>query len=123
MVREHGETAKQIIENDGTGTRRHISLERIYDMTFLTHEQRKAIENSIPKDFDKIIQNTINNLCSAKDIQFETVANFTENNSSILEEVYKRTWRKFSDDWFTYYVNVTTGEKKLNLEKGDIEIQ
>ena len=92
-------------------------------MTFLTHEQRKAIENSIPKDFDKIIQNTINNLCSAKDIQFETVANFTENNSSILEEVYKRTWRKFSDDWFTYYVNVTTGEKKLNLEKGDIEIQ
>ena len=34
-----------------------------------------------------------------------------------------RKWRKFSDGWFTYYINVTTGEKKLNLEEGDIEIQ
>ena len=21
-------------------------------------------------------------------------------------------WRKFSDDWFTYYINIKTGEKK-----------
>lgn len=29
---------------------------------------------------------------------------------------------KFSDGWFTYYVNVRTGEKKLLLDEGDIEV-
>lgn len=29
---------------------------------------------------------------------------------------------KFNDGWFTYYVNVKTHEKKLELEEGDIEV-
>lgn len=29
---------------------------------------------------------------------------------------------KESDEWFTYYVNVKTGEKKFQLEEGDIEV-
>lgn len=29
---------------------------------------------------------------------------------------------KFSDGWFTYYVNVATGEKKFKLDEGDIEV-
>ncbi len=32
------------------------------------------------------------------------------------------TYYKFNDDWFTYYVNTQTGEKKFRLEKGDIEV-
>ena len=31
-------------------------------------------------------------------------------------------WYKTSDGWFTYYVNVFTKEKKLQLDEGDIEI-
>lgn len=31
-------------------------------------------------------------------------------------------YKKFSDGWFTYYVNVETGEKKWELESGDIEV-
>lgn len=27
---------------------------------------------------------------------------------------------EWNDGWFTYYVNVETGEKKLDLEPGDI---
>lgn len=30
---------------------------------------------------------------------------------------------KFSDGFFTYYINVDTGEKKLELEKGDILVE
>ncbi len=30
---------------------------------------------------------------------------------------------KFNDGWFTYYVNVETGEKKFELEEGDIEVE
>lgn len=29
---------------------------------------------------------------------------------------------KWSDGFFTYYINPNTGEKKLNLEDGDYEI-
>lgn len=31
-------------------------------------------------------------------------------------------WRKFSDDWFTYYINIKTGEKKFILNPEDIEV-
>lgn len=26
---------------------------------------------------------------------------------------------RFNDGWFTYYINVVTGEKKLHLDEGD----
>lgn len=29
-------------------------------------------------------------------------------------------WRKFCDGWFTYFYNVETGERKFNLEPGDV---
>lgn len=28
-------------------------------------------------------------------------------------------YRKFDDGWFTYYINIVTGEKKFTLEEGD----
>ena len=31
-------------------------------------------------------------------------------------------WYQFSDGWFTYYINPSTGEKKLNLDEGDVEV-
>ena len=31
-------------------------------------------------------------------------------------------WYKWDDGWFEYYVNIKTGEKKFELEPGDIEI-
>ncbi len=31
-------------------------------------------------------------------------------------------WYKFSDGFFTCYVNKETGEKKLRLDSGDIEV-
>ena len=34
-----------------------------------------------------------------------------------------KTYYKTSDGWFTYYVNVSTGEKKFNLEEGDILVE
>lgn len=34
----------------------------------------------------------------------------------------KNTWHKFNDGWFTYFVNTLTGEKKFELEDGDIEV-
>ena len=34
----------------------------------------------------------------------------------------KPKWRKTRDGFFTYYYNVETGEKKLNLEDGDEEV-
>ena len=30
---------------------------------------------------------------------------------------------QFSDGWFTYYVNVKTGDKKLTLDKDDILVE
>lgn len=30
---------------------------------------------------------------------------------------------KFNDGFFTYYINVDTGEKKLYLDAGDIEVE
>ena len=30
---------------------------------------------------------------------------------------------KFSDGWFTYYVNVATGEKKFSLDKDDVLVE
>ena len=30
---------------------------------------------------------------------------------------------QFSDGWFTYYVNVETGEKKLKLDDGDVLVE
>lgn len=34
----------------------------------------------------------------------------------------KQMWYEFNDGWFTYYVNTLTGEKKFELEDGDIEV-
>jgi hypothetical protein len=28
-------------------------------------------------------------------------------------------WYEWDDGWFTYYVNIDTGEKKFELEEGD----
>lgn len=30
---------------------------------------------------------------------------------------------KFRDGFFTYYINVDTGKKKISLEAGDIEVE
>lgn len=30
---------------------------------------------------------------------------------------------EFSDDFFTYYVNAKTGEKKFRLDKGDLLVE
>ena len=30
---------------------------------------------------------------------------------------------QFSDGWFTYYVNVETGEKKFSLDKDDVLVE
>ena len=30
---------------------------------------------------------------------------------------------QFSDGWFTYYVNVKTGDKKLTLDKDDVLVE
>lgn len=30
---------------------------------------------------------------------------------------------KFRDGFFTYYINADTGEKKISLEAGDIEVE
>lgn len=32
-------------------------------------------------------------------------------------------YHQFSDGWFTYYVNVKTGDKKLALGKDDILVE
>ena len=32
-------------------------------------------------------------------------------------------WKKFDDGWFTYYYNIETGERKFELEPGDIEVE
>lgn len=34
----------------------------------------------------------------------------------------EKKWYQFSDGWFTYYINTLTGEKKFELEEGDIEV-
>lgn len=36
--------------------------------------------------------------------------------------VQNNKYRKFSDGWFSYYVNVSTGEKKFQLDPGDVEV-
>lgn len=30
---------------------------------------------------------------------------------------------QFSDGWFTYYVNMKTGDKKFNLDENDVLIE
>ena len=32
-------------------------------------------------------------------------------------------WYKYNDGWFTYYINIETGEKKFTLEDGDFEVE
>lgn len=36
---------------------------------------------------------------------------------------YKDDWYKFSDGWFTYYVNRNTGEKRYNLDDDEVVMQ
>ena len=39
-------------------------------------------------------------------------------------KIGKEQYYKFNDGWFTYYVNVKTGQKKLKLnEETDIEVK
>ena len=33
------------------------------------------------------------------------------------------TWRKTEDGWFDFYINTKTGEKKFELEDGDILVE
>ena len=33
-----------------------------------------------------------------------------------------KTYYKFNDGFFTYYVNKATGEKKFTLDEGDVEV-
>ena len=35
----------------------------------------------------------------------------------------KNVYYRFSDGWFTYCVNIVTGEKKLCLEEGDVCVE
>ena len=39
-----------------------------------------------------------------------------------MKNMDEKKWYQFNDGWFTYYVNTVTGEKKMELEKGDIEV-
>ena len=39
-----------------------------------------------------------------------------------VNENPKNEYYKTSDGWFDYYVNIATKEKKLYLDKGDIEV-
>lgn len=40
-----------------------------------------------------------------------------------MQEVDRsKCYYKWNDGWFTYYVNVVTGEKKFILEDNDIEV-
>lgn len=32
-------------------------------------------------------------------------------------------WYPFNDGFFSYYINTVTGEKKLKLEDGDVEVK
>ncbi len=38
------------------------------------------------------------------------------------EAIGSNEYFKESDEWFTYYVNVRTGEKKFELDEGDVEV-
>ena len=38
-------------------------------------------------------------------------------------EMYMNRYYKFSDGFFTYYINVDTGEKKFMLDKEDICVE
>ena len=39
-------------------------------------------------------------------------------------KIGKEQYYKFNDGWFTYYVNVKTGQKKLKLnEETDVEVE
>lgn len=40
-----------------------------------------------------------------------------------MSKTAKNQYYKFSDGFFTYYVNRATGEKKFKLEEGDICVE
>ena len=41
----------------------------------------------------------------------------------VLKVINMNKYYKFSDGWFTYYVNVETSEKKFSLGKDDILVE
>lgn len=41
----------------------------------------------------------------------------------IPEDILKNEYYKFSDGYFTYFVNTETGKKKLKLDPGDVEVE
>ncbi len=45
-----------------------------------------------------------------------------DNGEKAMKNLDEKKWYQFNDGWFTYYVNTVTGEKKMELEKGDIEV-
>lgn len=49
---------------------------------------------------------------SAKDFE-DFVNEFTEKADS-------KIWKEYNDGWFTYFVNKKTGEKKYELDEGDV---
>lgn len=50
---------------------------------------------------------------------FDYVVKITKKENQIMK---CQKYKKFSDGWFTYYVNIETGEKKWKLEPEDIEV-
>lgn len=39
-----------------------------------------------------------------------------------MNKTDRHMWKKYSDGWFDFYVNIDTGEKKLKLDPDDIEV-
>lgn len=105
---------KQMIENDGTGTRHQIKKKRATIMDCFNC-----------KYVDSVYNGQITLLCCYGGIHFTPGLIYGEKPDWCPfenEDTNNCKWRKFSDGWFTYYINVATGEKKLNLEEGDIEV-
>lgn len=79
--------------------------------------------------FYKILSDFVHpKLPNAADIQlgeemYAGIPTPEEYKQGLKGESMMNTYYKFNDGYFTYYVNTLTGEKKFELEEGDIEVE
>lgn len=80
-----------------------------------------ALHDTHPDDYEKYSQDPEWQHLN-KELNEAMLEYANERKHELNSDKASKCYYKFNDGWFTYYVNVKSHEKKLELEEGDIEV-